>query len=72
MAKGLNKLTWAANTMQTREDWEKLAREAVDLGIAEHIILKCAPLPQDSWKKIDKCTARLRAKIDQARQLATR
>lgn len=63
MNRGLHKLNGIANTMQAREDWEKLACQAVDLGFEEYEILKYSPLPQDGWKKIDRCISTLRAAI---------
>ena len=63
MARGLHKLTGIANTMQAREDWEKLACKAVDLGFEVYEIAKHSPRPQDGWKKVDKCIASLRAAI---------
>ena len=66
MSRGLRKLTGVANTMQAWEDWEKLACKAIDMGWEEYQINKYAPNPQDGWRKIDKCIARLRKAIDAA------
>jgi hypothetical protein len=64
MARGLHKLTDVANTLQAREDWEKLALQAVGLGWEEYQINKYAPHPQDGWRKIDRCIARLRKALE--------
>ena len=65
--RGLRKLTAVANTLQAREDWEFLAREAVDLGMEECEIAQHMPNPQDGWRKIDKCIKALRAAIERRR-----
>jgi hypothetical protein len=69
MPRGLIKLTSVANTLQAREDWEKLACEAVDAGMEDYQISACAPNPQDGGRKIDKCIAKLRGKLAQHRQV---
>jgi hypothetical protein len=66
MSAGLRKLTSVANTLQAWEDWERLACQAVDMGWGEHQIDRYAPNEQDGWRKIDKCTTRLRKALEQA------
>jgi len=56
--RGLRKLT--ANTLQAREDWEKLACKAIDLGIDFD-----DPPPQAGWRAVDKRIALLKKKIEQ-------
>jgi len=66
MKAGLIKLTAVANTLQAWEDWEKLACEAVDLGMEEQEIDD--PPPQAGWRAIDKHIAKLRKQIDRRKQ----
>ena len=62
MSRGLAKLNGIANTLQAWEDYEKLACEAVDLGLEDYEI--DAPPPQAGWRTIDKHIAKLRAKME--------
>lgn len=59
MPRGLIKLTHAASTMAAWDDWNKLACEAVDLGVENFE----EPNPQDGHHKIDKCIAALCIKM---------
>lgn len=68
--RGLHKLTAVANTFQAREDWEKLACQAVDLGFTEYEILKYTPAADDGWRKIDKCIKALRTAIAKRKEPA--
>lgn len=63
MPRGLIKATHAASTIAAWENWEKLACQAVNMGMEEHILLKYTPFPKDRHQKIDKCITRLRAKM---------
>jgi len=67
MTRGLHALTAVANTLQAWEDWEALACQAVDAGWEDYQISDYAPNPQDGWRKIDKCIAALRAKLEETR-----
>ena len=56
-------MTAVANTLQAREDWEKLACKAVSIGLKDYEIDE--PVPQAGWRAIDKKIAKLRKQIEQ-------
>lgn len=58
----------SASTIAAWENWEKLACQAVNMGMEEHILLKYTPFPKDRHQKIDKCIARLRVKIQSKKE----
>lgn len=68
MPRGLIKATHAASTIAAWKDWEKLACQAVNMGMEEHVLLKYTPFPKDRHQKIDKCIARLRVQIQKKRE----
>ena len=57
--RNLRRLTYAANTIQAREDWRKLADFAEARGHVD-LVEQFTPPAYAGWKRIDRCIARLR------------
>lgn len=62
MPKGLAKDTNYYNRLEAQRDWEKAVQAAGNVPVAE--IVAIAPKPEYGWRKIDKCTAKLKARIE--------
>lgn len=56
--KGLIKATAYYNNIEARKDWERLAAQYPELA------KQFEPPPNAGYRKIDKCIAKLREKID--------
>jgi hypothetical protein len=61
MPRGLAKITNYYNRLEAQRDWEKAVLAAGNVPIAE--IVAVAPKPEYGWRRIDKCTAKLKALI---------
>ena len=62
MVRNLARLTNAANRMQAREDWARLAEKARTAGYAELVERLCPPADA-GWRRIDAAIAELRAAL---------
>ena len=58
------RLNNAANRLQAWEDWRNIAAYARLLGIDDETIAAIAPKKGDGWRKVDRCIAALRAKLE--------
>lgn len=61
MPRGLAKATNYYNRLEAQIDWEKAVLAAGNVPV--HQIAAIAPKPEYGWRKIDKCTAKLKALI---------
>lgn len=59
MPKGLAKATNYYNRLEAWRDWEKALADAGNVPVAT--IAAIAPQPEYGWRRIDKCTAKLKA-----------
>lgn len=64
MPRGLAKITNYYNRLEAWRDWEKALALAGNVKLAD--VERIAPKPEYGWRKIDKCTAKLKELIAQA------
>ena len=66
-AYGLHKATAYYNKIEALKDWADLVNAAKCVRVAENMAI--APKPEFGWKRIDKCTAKLRELIEKYQQV---
>jgi len=60
--RGLYKATGYYQTLEAREDWERIAQQAIDAGSPE-LVEKFRPKDGWGWRRIDRCIAKLRSAL---------
>lgn len=65
--RNLSIVTNAANRQRAWADWNRLAKQAHELGLSD-VVRKLQPLPVAGWRAIDRQIVELRSKIEAERE----